>query len=480
MSEIAGLEDWQKARLIPVAGIRGQDEQEVRATSTFLAVLSAVPEFAYALLTQLGAPRGRAQTFTEVRLKDPDGKVGRPDGAIVVTRGARTWKALVEVKTGSALLTGEQTSRYLDLARDHSFDAVVTISSQITARPQDVPVDVDRRKTRRVALYHLSWWRIITTAVMAHRNQGITDPDQAWLLDELIAYLDHPNSGASGVQDMGGSWVPVRDGARQGTLRSGDQSVRDVAQRWEQLLDYLALGLSQQLGREVAPSRPRKQTHAERIDQHARRIVQNGELAGSLRVPDAVGAIGLVADLRARQVTASVMLVAPGEGRQLTRAKWLLRQLREADSRLRLSSSFANTSETSSVLLGDAHDQPQRLLSAADPRREIKGFEVALTRALGSKNGRGMGSFIAETKAQLFDFYGDVVQNLSAWQARAPRLPGVLEEPDVLAAPAQVIATAVRTDVERRVETEAERGEISAVAVGSSSPPPELAPSRSW
>jgi hypothetical protein len=32
-------ETWQPARLIPVAGIRGQDEQERRATSALLAVL---------------------------------------------------------------------------------------------------------------------------------------------------------------------------------------------------------------------------------------------------------------------------------------------------------------------------------------------------------------------------------------------------------------------------------------------------------
>lgn len=39
MPEIAGAEEWQLARLITVAGIRGQDEQEARATSALLAVL---------------------------------------------------------------------------------------------------------------------------------------------------------------------------------------------------------------------------------------------------------------------------------------------------------------------------------------------------------------------------------------------------------------------------------------------------------
>lgn len=432
MAEVVGVEDWHPARLIPVAGIRGQQEQEARATSAFLAVLSAVPAFANSMLGELGAPRGQVQTFTEVRLKDPDGKVGRPDGAIIATRGSRTWTALVEVKTGATALTADQTSRYLDLARDHGFDAVLTISNQITGRTQDSPVAIDRRKVRSVKLYHLSWRRIITTAVMEHRYRGISDHDQAWILGQLISYLDHPNSGASGFQDMGSQWVTVRDAARQGTLRAGDAGARSVVEHWEQLLDYLALGLSQELGREVTPGRGRKETVLDRVEQHVRRLAEAGELIGSLRVPNAVAPITIVANLRTRQLTTSVQLAAPGEGRQPTRVKWLLRQLPEGDPRLRLSAYYANTRETGSALLGEVREQPQRLLSPTDAKREIKGFEVALTRVLGQKNGRGAGSFIEETRSQLLDFYGEVVQNVTPWVARAPRLP----EADETAIPA--------------------------------------------
>lgn len=71
---------WQPARLIPVVGIRGQEEQEKRATSSLLAVMRAVPEFGRALLVGLGTPRGRIETYTEVQLKDADGKLSIPDG----------------------------------------------------------------------------------------------------------------------------------------------------------------------------------------------------------------------------------------------------------------------------------------------------------------------------------------------------------------------------------------------------------------
>ena len=69
--------------------------------------------------------------------------------------------------------------------------------------PSGFAGEVDKRKIRAVGVYHLSWWRIITEAVLQHRFRGVSDPDQAWILGELIAYLDHESSGASGFQDMG-------------------------------------------------------------------------------------------------------------------------------------------------------------------------------------------------------------------------------------------------------------------------------------
>jgi hypothetical protein len=151
-SEDLPSEDWQRARLIPIAGIRGQDEQEARATSAFLAVLSVVPAFAQSILVPFGAPRGKVETFSEVRFKDAAGKSHRPDGAILASRGAKAWSALVEVKTGTAPILEEQVNRYLDIARDNSFDCVITISNDIVASPTEVPYSYDRRKTRRVAL----------------------------------------------------------------------------------------------------------------------------------------------------------------------------------------------------------------------------------------------------------------------------------------------------------------------------------------
>lgn len=425
---------WRPARLIPTVGIRGQEEQEKRATSSLLAVMRAVPEFGHALVGPLGAPKGRIATYAEVQLKDPAGKTHIPDGAIVVERGRTSWCCLVEVKTGTAELRDEQVSRYLDIARENRFNAVLTISNQITGSPTDSPVSVDGRKLRSVRLVHLSWWRVLTEAIVQHRHRGVSDPDQAWILEELIAYLDDERSGASGFRDMGENWVAVRNGAGNGTLRSTDAQVRDVADRWEQFVEYLCLGLGQDLGRDVRPVRPRKQTAAMRLEANCVELADTGVLEAAIRVPDAAGPLHVQADLRTRKVITSVVVDAPGEGRPATRVNWLLRQLKEAPDGLVIDASFANTRSSTASMLSAARENPQELLLTNDPKRPPRAFRLALARSMGTKRGKGERSFVLETRKQAIEFYRDLVQNLRPWRPSAPKLP---EEPAEALAAAQ-------------------------------------------
>jgi hypothetical protein len=275
--------------------------------------------------------------------------------------------------------------------------------------------------------------RILTEAIVQHRFRGIEDPDQAWILGELIAYLDHEKSGASGFQDMGDKWVAVRNAAANGTLRASDPEARGVAERWDQFVDYLCLGLSQDLGREVKPARPRKQTSEARLEAAVKELADTGTLLGTIRVPDAVGALTVLADLRTRKLSTTVAVEAPREGRPLTRVNWVVRQLKQAPGDLRIDVSFANARETSSLLLHEAREYPQRLLSGIDPKREPRGFALTMTKPMGTKRGKGERSFVLETRQQAVDFYRRIVQDLRPWQASAPKLP---DEPDeVPAAP---------------------------------------------
>ena len=141
-------ETWHEARLIPTSGISGADEQERRATSAFLAVLSAVKEFGRSFVKQFGAPTGGIACYIEVPFQLGDRRL-YPDGLIRVARGPRSWTALVEVKTGANELATEQLENYLDIAREHGFDAVITISNEIPALAGLHPTKVDKRKLKR-------------------------------------------------------------------------------------------------------------------------------------------------------------------------------------------------------------------------------------------------------------------------------------------------------------------------------------------
>lgn len=439
-AELVNQDDWTPARLLPTAGIRNQKEQERRAASALLAVMSAVPDLGHALLSQMKAPKGAISTYTELRFKDGDEKLHIPDGAVIIERGKTRWSCLVEIKTGNAVLEPDQITRYLDLAREHEFDGLLTISNEIRSDPKTLPYTVDKRKLRGLTVYHLSWWRVLTEAIVQHRFRGIEDPDQAWILNELIRYLDDDRSGASGFEGMGPEWVQVRESARNQTLRASDKAARAIASRWEQFVEYLCLHLSQELGVDVKHQRPRGKSPDERVAGVTDRLAREGILGCSIRVPDAVGPIGLEADLRTRQVATTVEIAAPKEGRAKTRVNWLLRQLADARDDLRVEVRFSQVRATRSELLSDCRDSPDKLLFGDDPKREPRSFLLAHSRPMGKKRGRADGSFVAETRKQTTDFYRDLVQGLMPPRTKAPRIredeqQGVEVEPPVAKPP---------------------------------------------
>ncbi len=62
-------------------------------------------------------------------------------------------------------------------------------------------------------------------------------------------------------------------------------------------------------------------------------------------------------------------------------------------------------------------------------------FTLALSREMGTKRGKGQGSFVSESKKQVIDFYRVVVQQLKPWAAGAPKLPAPPEASEAAASP---------------------------------------------
>jgi hypothetical protein len=437
-------EQWPVARLIPISSASGVEAQERRAASALLAVIAAVPEFGRALLKPLGAPAGKTETFIEVPFKIQERSI-RPDGIITVIRGAKAWGAIIETKTGPNSLEPEQMNLYLDLARELNFNAVLSISNQYVSSSSDYPIDIDKRRRRRVPLHHWSWINVLTEAVVQKEHRGISDPDQAYILSELIRYLSDKRSGVVTFDSMGPSWTVVRDGARENRLRKGDSDVAVIVRRWDDLVRYLGLDLTKDLGRDVKQFLPKEErTPTARHQALQESLVTTGRLYAALQVPNVPGPIDLVADLRSRQVIVTTRIDAPKEGRSRGRVGWLLRQLANAPDGVIVEARVGRRGVSPTAPLREVRERPEILYS--EPNQEIRQFGLSLTRNIGIKRAAGQGSFINSVIDTTKDFYGEVVQGLRAWKAPPPKLK---KQPDEEATPLDELPAPLEEAVER-------------------------------
>ncbi len=300
---------------------------------------------------------------------------------------------------------------------------------------------MDKRKLRKVALHHVPWSQILAQAVVQKEHRGVADPDQAWILGELIRYLEHPRSGALEFEDMGAAWVAVRDAVKTGTLRASDKTATEVAARFDALLRFVSLRLGRVLGTEVVPAISRKESADPTIRTGVlvESLVREGRLNGAIRIPNAVAPLNIELDLRAGCVTCLIEVDAPKEGRPSTRVNWLVRQLKNAPDSLRLEAFAMHTRGGSAAgLLREVREDPSVLVQ--DPKKDLRSFRLALTSPLGTKRGRGRGAAIDSVLDAVDTFYGQVLQNLKAWTTAPPRMREATELPD---APPVLVSTAL-------------------------------------
>jgi stress response protein SCP2 len=421
---------WQPARLFSISGVGTGEEQEKRATSTLMSSMMAVRDFGRALVSRFGGPAGSIETYLEVPFA-LDERTVIPDAVIRVARGGRIWTALLETKTGASHLRPDQVDSYLDLARQQGYDAVVTLSNDIAPVAGAHPVEVDARKLRKVALHHISWSEVLHEARMQLAHRGVDDRLQAWLLHELIRYLEHPRSGAAGFDDMGQSWVPVRDAVAAGTLRTTDRKVGAVIASWDRLVRHMCLRLTGELGVPVNPVVPRKLLRDRAAQEQAalRRLVDEGVLATTLRFPGAIGDVAVTADLRTGQVRTAVDIEAPREGGAPRRVNWLLRQLKEAPDALVVEVGFARREQTSCEQLRDVRENASPLLP--DPAADVRSFRLSLGAPMGTKRSGVRNAFVPSVNAAVDAFYAEIVQGLRPSAAR--RLPAEVAEEAIAA-----------------------------------------------
>ncbi|MBA4864044.1 TerD family protein [Streptomyces sp. PSKA54] len=406
---LAENESWKGARLFPVSALKSDRDREMRATSVLLAVMAQVPEFGRRLTAGFGAPAGRMETFTEVSLPHGDSP-RRPDGVIRVERAGKLWTALVETKTNGNPLKAEQVQAYADIAARRGYEAVITLSNDVALEGSPlVEVKIDRRRKNKVSLWHLSWAEVAYQAQMLIRHEGVGNPAHAWLLEELLTYLHHENSGLHGFQNMGSAWVPVRNGIQDETLCQGDPRALDAVESWERLIRQVSLGLGGELGQKVLPvQRARRGTDAAaRRARMADELCQDGRLQAELRIEGVPGVLAVTADLRTGKIRTSIETPAPEQGYPLSWAKRIVRHLAEAPADLHIETLIEGETGGARGTLERLRPEPGDMLPKSGAR--ITGFRLSLLKGMGSSRGNTESGFIRSVDEAVYKFYGGVV-----------------------------------------------------------------------
>ncbi|KOV73768.1 stress response protein, TerZ- and CABP1 [Streptomyces sp. AS58] len=418
---LAENESWKESRLFPVSALKSDRDREMRATSVLLAVMTQIPEFGRRLTAAFGAPAGRMETFTEVSLPHGDSP-RRPDGVIRVERAGKLWTALVETKTNGNALRAEQVQAYMDIAARRGYEAVITLSNDVAL--EDTPlveVRIDGRRKHKVALWHLSWAEVAHQAQLLIRHEGVGNMAHAWLLQELLHYLQHENSGCHGFQNMGAAWVPVRNGIDDETLCQGDPRALEVVESWERLIRQVCLRLGGELGQKVLPVQRSKRgaDPGTRRGLLADRLCLEGRLQAELRIEGMPGLLAITADLRTGRLRTSIEIPAPEQGYPLTWAKRLVRRLAEAPADLHIETLVEGDAGGPRGTLERLRPEPADLLPKTGT--QITGFRLSLFKGMGSGRGNAESGFIRSVDDAVQRFFATVVEHLDRPAPRRTR-----------------------------------------------------------
>jgi len=420
------LATGQHARLIPTVA---DSKKEERATSTLLASFMVVPEFAREVLSEAGAPVGkRIKTvcYTEVTFKNNEKNKGpRPDGLVIISSGSKQWTALIESKIGNADLTKQQVEEYLDLAKTHGINALITISNQFATTPTHHPVKVAKNKLRSVELYHFSWLSLKSKAVLLTANKGVDDPEQAYILSELVRYLDHDSSGVSSLTRMPSEWKDLCSSVQHGTaLAKTSDVVESSVSGWHQLLRHLSLNLSMSIGQpvKIALSRAREKDAELNFSEDCADLAQNNGFSTEFEIPNTASRIIFSADCLRRTINISMKLDAPKDRTRATASiNWITRQLKgKGVENVGVRAYWSRRIPMTSASLIEATENPEVLIpeGVSDLPTYLEIIRVADL----SSRFKGAKTFVENCSKEFPSFYQDVGQHLSKWVAKAPQI----------------------------------------------------------
>ena len=443
----------QPAKLFPVFA---DTNREQRMTSIFLCVLCHVPDLAKSIMGSVGVKvgaRSKLQAFSEVVLRGDVASKSRPDGLLLVTQGTNTWSALVETKVAGNALDEDQVKRYVEVAREHGIDAVITISNQFVSRADQSPVSVPRTMLRKTSLFHWSWSWLATQCEILQAQQSINDTDHVFLTQQFLDFLSHPKTGVERFTQMPPAWKDVVQDVTNGTrLLKTSHDVEMAVASWFAELRDLSLHMSSNVGAQVDVRVERKLSGdaAARIKAGIDELVSDQTLTGVLQVPNAASDIQIDASLKTRTIAICMRLKARLDRKSSkARLNWVLKMLKVDDPRLHVRAHWPGRTASTMKSVEELRANPDLILperSDALPHA----FDVVVIERTG-KRFAGRKTFIEDIERMTAEYYEIAGVHLREWHAAPPaptRSQGkeqVAEANDVLKVSEQ---TAVSIDAE--------------------------------
>jgi len=226
---------------------------EDQATSILFAVLAAVLPFRDRMLKSVGEKSYKTGNDFECVLRPLIG--GRvtskdiPDALITLTQ-KEIWRALVEVKIGSADLDQAQLVRYLNRAISEKVDCLITISNEMCVTPNEPPLRLKPAEKRLRKIKHFHWsWRYIEYVAKQTLNAAQLNDMEADLLQQFVELIDS-DTGIHGFRAMPKCWPSFVDTLRDGGS-ANDEDKDQVISAWFQETADISIILSEIFAGEV-------------------------------------------------------------------------------------------------------------------------------------------------------------------------------------------------------------------------------------
>ena len=414
------LAQGELARLIPICA---SSQRERAACSVLLAALRVVHPLARDLLSEMGKRVGNwasIEAYTEVVFKNQPDERCRPDGLIIFDTSRRQWKALVEAKVGQGRISPEQISRYYRLARANEIDAIITISNELTPRPQHIPYDVPDQVLGKIELYHWSWPHLGSVANMLLHEEEDFDDEQHFILEEVVRYLDN-EALEGGFQQMASGWPGlIQKIFSTGQISGTDGDVLSAIKSWHQQQANICIWLGRELQRHVSLhlNRSHRESQSIRLLEDAEEFVTTKQLRATFHSSALSRPIDVIADALRRNVTCRCSIGAPEDRRRYqSRMSWLLEQLPEGnlgDTMVHIA--WDNGQKTSVALKRLRANENEGRVDGALPIA----FELSRSFDLAQKFG-GPKLFVESVDSAISSYCDSIARHLRAWQPRPVR-----------------------------------------------------------